>query len=77
MNQHQINISLDQTISVVCDNCGNMYFEQQLRLQKVPAILTGQSQPTYMPIPVFACSKCGHVNKEFEAQEKSLLDIED
>jgi hypothetical protein len=77
MNPHQINISLDQTTSVHCEKCQSPYFVQQLRLQKVPALLTGQSQPTYMPIPVFACSSCGHVNEEFEAKERRGFEIEE
>jgi hypothetical protein len=76
-NQQQINISLDQTTSITCDKCDHPYFEQQLRIQKVPGLLTGQSQPTYMPIPVFACSKCGHVNSEFETQTKPEISFED
>ena len=77
MNNNQLNLRLDQTISVLCEKCENPYFVQQLRLQKIPALLTGSPDPSYMPIPVFACSKCGHVNKEFEAQEKRGLELED
>lgn len=77
MNQHQLNITLDQTTSVVCEKCDNPYFVQQLRIQKVPALLTGTSNPGHIPIPVFACSKCGHVNKEFEVQEKKGFELED
>lgn len=76
-NQQQINISLDQTTSITCEECNNPYFVQQLRIQKVPGLLTGQSQPSYMPIPVFACSKCGHVNSEFETQAKPEISFED
>lgn len=76
-NQQQLNISLDQTTSITCNECGNPYFVQQLRIQKVPGLLTGQSQPSYMPIPVFACSKCGHVNSEFETQTKPEISFED
>jgi hypothetical protein len=30
-----------------------------------------------MPIPVFACSSCGHVNEEFEAKERRGFEIEE
>lgn len=76
-NQQQINISLDQTTNVTCNECENLYFTQQLRLQKVSGLLTGQAQPSYMPVPVFACAKCGHVNSEFEAQSKPEISFED
>ena len=76
-NQQQINIGLDQTTNVACNKCGNVYFVQQLRIQKVPGLLTGQSHATYMPVPVFACSKCGHVNSEFETQYKQEISFDD
>lgn len=77
MNKQQINIGLEQTTNVTCNECGNVYFVQQLRIQKVPGLLTGQSHPSYMPVPVFACSKCGHVNSEFETQYKQEISLED
>lgn len=75
--QQQINIGLEQTKNVSCEKCDNLYFLQQLRIQKVPGLLTGQSHPTYMPVPVFACSKCGHVNSEFETQYKQEISFDD
>lgn len=73
----ELNIPMDQTTSVYCDNCGNKHFIQAIRIQKVSGLLTGQARPSYVPIPVFSCSKCGHVNEEFEAKEIPKLDIED
>jgi len=75
--KQQLNISLDQTTSIYCEKCDNPYFVQQLRIQKIPGLLTGQSHPSYMPVPVFACSKCGHVNSEFETQTKPEISLED
>lgn len=34
-------------------------------LRKVSRILMGDTKDGVLPIPVFTCSKCGHVNKEF------------
>jgi uncharacterized Zn finger protein len=73
----ELNIPIEQTTAVHCENCGNNHFIQALRLQKVSGLLTGQSQPSYIPIPVFSCNKCGHVNKEFTPTERPELDIED
>ena len=47
--QQQPNVSLDQTSPVVCDSCGEMYFEQALHIRKVSGILTGTGQTSYMP----------------------------
>jgi uncharacterized Zn finger protein len=75
--KQQLNISLDQTTNVNCNECGHLYFVQQLRIQKISGLLTGQSHPSYVPVPVFACSKCGHVNSEFETQTKPEISLED
>ena len=66
MNQPQnLNISIDQTSPVVCDSCGHLYMKEVVHMRKVSGILTGTGQPSYIPIPLFACDKCGHVNTEF------------
>jgi uncharacterized Zn finger protein len=66
MNQPQnLNISLDQTSEVKCESCGHSFMKEVLMMRKVSGILTGTGQPSYIPIPLFACDKCGHVNQEF------------
>lgn len=73
LNQ-QINISLDQTTEVVCHQCGCKEFTQALRLRVAPGLLIGQDKPSYLPIPVFACNKCGHVNTEFLPKEMKMFE---
>jgi uncharacterized Zn finger protein len=65
MEQQQLNISLDKTIATSCDECGNEVFQEGVLLRKASRFLTGTAQDAIIPIPVFACSKCGHVNEEF------------
>lgn len=71
-----LNINLDQTAPVVCEECQGMYFEQVLHLRKVSGLLTGTGETSYVPIPVFACTSCGHVNMEFLPKEmKGINDV--
>jgi len=63
--QLQMNISLDKTAELKCDECGNPAFQEVVLLRKASRFITGTSQDAMIPIPVFACSKCGHVNEEF------------
>ena len=63
--QQQLNVDINQTQSVTCDECGGVYFDQALVIRKASGLLTGQSKPSYIPIPVFACKSCGHVNGDF------------
>lgn len=57
--------SLQDTSAVTCTQCGESLFEQALILRKLSAILSGTGKPAYIPIPVFKCAKCNHVNEEF------------
>ena len=62
-------MTLRDTEPVKCEVCGGEVFEQGVMLRKVPAILTGNGKPGVIPVPVFMCSKCGHVNLEFIPEE--------
>jgi uncharacterized Zn finger protein len=65
MEQPQLNIGLDKTVAASCDECQNEVFQEGVLLRKASRFLTGTSTDAIIPIPVFMCSKCGHVNKEF------------
>ena len=77
MEQPKMNLTIDQTQAVECEKCGKTFFEEALHIRKASGILTGTGQTTYMPIPVFACKACGHVNTEFLPQELKSLNSED
>lgn len=62
-------VGIKDTYEVTCDKCkGNTFTEVSL-MRKVSAIMTGTGKPSYIPIPTFACSKCGNVNDEFVPEE--------
>jgi hypothetical protein len=67
MSQQQmnVNISLDKTTAMVCGKCENEVFVEGFLLRKASRFITGTSQDALIPINVFVCSKCGHVNEEF------------
>lgn len=62
-------ISLADTTPVVCEQCGCEIFEQGLMLREVSPLITGTGQPGIVPVPVFLCTKCGHVNQQFLPEE--------
>jgi uncharacterized Zn finger protein len=66
MDQQQmnLNITLDKTSSVVCDECGGETFQEVVLLRKASRFVTGTAQDALIPIPAFACVKCGHVNED-------------
>lgn len=65
MEPQKLNISLDKTESVKCEKCNNEVFNDGVLLRKASRFMTGTAQDALIPIPVFVCSKCGHVNDEF------------
>lgn len=68
MQQEQVklNISLDKTTPIACEECGNETFTQVLFLRRISKFLTGDAQDSHQPIPTFACAKCNFVNKEYQ-----------
>jgi hypothetical protein len=69
MEQLSQNLDIKQTTGVVCEECNHIHFQQVLLIRKASGLLTGTGKPTYVPIPVFACTECGHVNAEFLPKE--------
>lgn len=74
MQPGNLNVDINQTTGVTCDECGGTYFDQSLILRKASGLLTGTGTPAYIPIPVFTCKKCGNVNGEFLPKEVQSLD---
>lgn len=72
--QQNVNVDFSQTSPVTCEDCGGVYFDQALIIRKASGLLTGTGTPAYIPIPVFACKECGHVNAEFQPKEVQSLE---
>lgn len=60
-------IRFDQTTGVVCENCKGNVFSEAYILRKVSKFLVASTsdKDQVIPVPVFYCVKCSHVNKEF------------
>ena len=67
--QQQFNIDFSQTTPVVCEKCSHEHFIQVNMMRKLSPMLSPTGQPALIPIPVFACAKCSHVNKGFQPKE--------
>ena len=71
MNREQpgLNVDFSQTTAEVCEACGNDTFIQVYKMRKLSALLSPAGKETIIPINVFACNKCGHINDEFLPKE--------
>ena len=63
--QMEQTIDFSKTSEICCEACGGKTFKQTLLLRKMSALASPSVQATIIPMEVFACEKCGHVNKEF------------
>lgn len=62
---NQPNISLDKTTPISCNKCQHDVFVEGVMLRKVSKFLSGTDKDGLIPIPVFSCQKCHHINMEF------------
>ena len=61
----QVKVELKDTLDVVCEKCGHKLFTQVMMIKKLSAVLSPTGQESMIPIQVFACNDCGHVNEDF------------
>jgi ribosomal protein S27E len=72
MQEQQINIDINQTTEVKCEECENNTFVAVTFLRKVSRLISPDGQDHLWPLETMACAKCGHVNKEFNPTNKII-----
>jgi len=72
MNHETVNIpvNLEQTDALKCGECASTVFHPAFLLRRVSPLISPTGKETVIPIQVFACNSCGHVNEEFMPIEK-------
>lgn len=66
----QPRIDLRECETIKCENCGGIYFKEALILKRV-SVLQGAPMNTEVPVPVYRCDDCGHINKGFNKFEET------
>lgn len=56
---------LKQSEDLCCESCNELNFLQVVRLKRISGLATGTGKDALIPVPVYACASCGHVNKMF------------
>ena len=62
----QVNVDLSQADDVKCVECEHDVFNTRYKMRKLSALVSPSGQDAIIPMQVFSCDKCGHVNKEFQ-----------
>lgn len=65
MQQNRQEVDFSQASDYHCDECGGDRFVVQYIIKKFSALISPSGQEALTPIQAFACSKCGHINKDF------------
>ena len=61
----QININLNDAENVTCDDCGGDVFSPAFFIKRLSALMSPTAKETLIPIQVFKCDNCAHVNELF------------
>ena len=63
--KQNINIYLNNVNNIKCEECDNETFVPAFIIKQISALMSPTGQETMVPIQLFKCSKCGHVNEKF------------
>ncbi len=63
-NMPRPGISYGQTDAMKCEECESEVFQPAVLLRRVSALVSPSGKETVMPVQIFACIKCGHVNED-------------
>ena len=66
MEGQNMNVDIDSTIEIVCDDCGHNVFTPAFFLRKVSRFMSPDGKDRLLPLDTMACNKCGGINKEFQ-----------
>jgi len=69
MKDEPLKIDLSEQPTIECELCQHQFFKKVTMIKKVSRLLTGSAEDQYAPMEVYACDKCGHINKEFSPFE--------
>ena len=64
-----MHIDMNNAVDMKCEKCGCNTFKGTNLIKTISAIVSPSGKEMIIPIPVFACENCGHVNKEFLKNE--------
>ncbi len=67
MEGKQMNVDIDSTQEIICDECSHNVFRPAFFLRKVSRFISPDGQDRLLPLDTMECSKCGNINKEFQA----------
>lgn len=65
-------LDFSQANNYTCEKCNNDRFVVNYLIKQFSALISPTGQEMLTPVQAFACSKCGHINKDFLPENDSL-----
>jgi len=56
---------LDNAKNVTCEKCNSEVLKQVFVVKSISGLLMPDGKDTFIPVPVFACNSCNHINDLF------------
>ena len=60
--QANVQLDLSQAETILCEKCSNGLFIQSFFLKKLSALVSPTGQEAVIPLQVYSCGNCGHIN---------------
>ena len=68
-----VNINPNDLEDVVCEECGSQCFEPTFLFKKLSAVLSPTGKETLIPLQIYRCQDCGHINSAFLPKQDPTL----
>ena len=62
--QANVQVDLTQAETILCEKCSNGLFIPSFFLKKLSAVVSPTGQEAIIPIQVYSCGSCGHINSK-------------
>ena len=62
---NKLNIDLSNVDNIACEECEGDTFSPSFIIKQLSALMSPSGKETLIPLQIFKCDKCGHINKLF------------
>ena len=62
--QQEVSVDLTKADTIKCDDCGNYLFITSHVIKRISPILSPTGQEALIPVQVYSCGNCGHINQK-------------
>ena len=62
--QTEVQVDLQKADTIKCDDCGNYLFITSHVIKRISPILSPTGKEALVPVQVYSCGNCGHINSK-------------